>query len=128
MRPFELNLLEEKVLRNYKRMDKATEVSLSIMVKKIQAYLKDRNIETTKEEALMLILLTMSNNRGPDMAIIIQRHINSCSQIYNEINEHLQTGNNEPVRPDPDKEEPKEPAEAVTSSELFTELSEKDNI
>ncbi len=106
MRPFELNLLEDKVFRNYRRMDGATEVGLLLLVKDIQEYLQGKNIKATKEKALMLLLLTMANNHGPDMAIMIQRHINSCRLFYDKVNEHIQAENNKQVQPEPEDNEP----------------------
>ncbi len=90
MRPYELNLFEEKILRNTKRLDKATRVSLLMLAKEMQNYLLDKGIETTTEEMFMIMILTMANNHGPEVAMMIQRHIASCKTFYEAMNNALQ--------------------------------------
>ena len=83
---YEANILNAKILRAARLTDPATYVSISVLAKDAREYLKNKKIEVSETESLMLIIAALAHNRDAAMPAIIRRHIVSWKVFYEELN------------------------------------------
>ena len=72
---YEANILNAKILRAARLTDPATYVSISVLAKDAREYLKNKKIEVSETESLMLIIAALAHNRDAAMPAIIRRQI-----------------------------------------------------
>jgi len=85
MKPYEANMFNAKLIHTARMTDPATFAGISALAKEGREYLKDKKMEVTERESLILMVLALTYN-GLDIAAIIRRHIVSCKAFYEELN------------------------------------------